>query len=522
MRPLSRKAQSIIELAVFGSIFIFLLGSIFQQGYATIQYQQSQLQPLRMALLKSYQATHYGSLAASSTYKRNSVSLFILQDQISPGAAKYGAIDRRPAIMSGTGSLSIGLMYTITWPDMEPNMDFSGKDPRNTSIPVYDVQINGQKFEFNLSSAYYLRLHRHSDGTVTRSRIKDSSTACEDGIHLPDDPEADKRLAYEWPADQVQPTYFLNLARGNNGWESNETLANGSAFDWQYNYNRNYTITGGATVPVTSDDLWSMAETRNTRMDQALWKWANVTPVKGDIPVKNLTQKALDDSVDYFYVDVNGDRQDELVFPTVENNAVLYGNLAKDVCLPDKVVDLLIQDPQGGDMGGEPVDGWSNPDDASGLKMESNIYTQVEDGTVMEIRRGRAFVPGTDKLVMSVNKKRTLDIISRVWQLNRRMTWPWSFMERNSVWKTYYDNKERGSVEVACQNETDNPDGSIWPELTPVGQGGCCMKEKNVLKTCFDMNSRTLFIRSRIRDNRGKMWISNNDVGELKSTLGLK
>ena len=140
--PPSRRAQAIVELAIFGSIFIFIIGSIFQQGYASMIYQQSLLVPMRMALLKSYNATDVprliGQVPLPSTYKYNSVSLFILQDRLSPGDVKsYGISDRRPFIMQAGGTLSKGLLYPLDWRDVFNDM--------NNAIGVTDVTVNGQR-----------------------------------------------------------------------------------------------------------------------------------------------------------------------------------------------------------------------------------------------------------------------------------------------------------------------------------------------------------------------------------------
>ncbi|MBF0386475.1 MAG: hypothetical protein HQL20_01305 [Candidatus Omnitrophica bacterium] len=491
---LSRRAQAIIELAVFGSIFIFVVGSIFQQGYASMEYQQAQLQPMRMALLKSYMATKYISKdSGPEVFKRQSVSIHVVQDRLSPGLAKYGAVDRRPAIMSGSGSLTTGLMYPVEWIDVS--------DPKKNAIGVTELTVNGQTFELTGSAAYVLRLRKKPDGTVTTTWFYDAEKLpiCEEGRPFVDNQKAFARLKREWPAGQAAPTFFAIKANGNKGWFDAEATAADSdkaLYDWKYNYNRNDFLT---------DDLWSRPNLRNERLEKALWRWE----LAGDV-------NAHDGENQNEQADVNGDLVEESVFSAAAKDT------SKTKCEGEAVFDLAIQDYSAGDMAGEGPERYDNARDVPGLKMDAQIFTELKDGTVMEIRNGQAFLPNTNKLAMSVNKKKQRDFISRTWQLNRQMIDPWNFVERNP-----------GSVEAYCQSEPSTEEKPLYPQLTPPAEGGCCMntvadliKTKrsvpNVLLTCFDMNSRTLFIRSRLTDERGRMWIRNIDTERTEKLLGVK
>ena len=142
----------------------------------------------------------------------------------------------------------------------------------------------------------------------------------------------------------------------------------------------------------------------------------------------------------------------------------------------------------------------------NGVKPDASIYTQLSDGTVFEVRRGAWYVPGTNQLAMSANKKSQTDVISRVFQLNQRMAFPESFAWRQQ-WAALQRGENNSPVEVSCHNNAD------LSQTTPPGYGGCCMDAANLLKTCFDENSRTLFLRSRITDQRGHWWTSAVDTG---------
>ncbi len=464
--PLSRRAQAIIELAVFGAIFIFMLGSIFQQGYSTMQYQQSQLQPMRMALLASYNATNNGDRNDPQTYKRNSVSLFVVEDRISPGAAKYGAVDRRPTIMVGSGTLSKGLFYPVEWVDLIP--------PIKNVIGVTDVYVNGQRFEMTSSAVYYLRLRRTAT-KVTLARIPAPDVdPCSPGTPLLNVDSQAQRLWWEWNGGTGN--FYTQKAKGNTGYGANSAA--------QFNYNRNYDPVTGA--PKLDDDIFANYP---GEWGNALWKWV----------VADVTTGGLESDATSLSADVNGDLTEETVFPKEAKGlrACAAGPLA------GAVYDFAVQDSGAGDMAGEGPDGYANLEDAPGLKMDSGIYTKMEDGTVLEMRNGSGYIPGTNKLAMSKNKKVQYDVISRTWQLNRRMVDPQNFVDRN--WN------------LGLENWCGDPGA-----LTPPGNSGCCMFADKVMTTCFDMGSRTLYIRSRIQDNRGRMWINNINIDKAKALVGMK
>jgi len=429
---LSRRAQAVIELAVFGSVFIFIIGSIFQQGYSSILYQQGMLEPMRQALYESYSKTSQASGSDTSAYKYNQVSYMIVEDRLSPDVAKYGSIERRPVIKTGAGSMSKGLFYSF---------DF---DEESGLIPVTIVMINGKRFDLTSAAKYTASVC--FDGTsVTMSR----------GDSAPVSEKNRERLEREFKSQGAG--HFLTVkVRGNSGWYS-------VGADWRWDYNRNGDF---------SDDLWNRADLIGRRSALALWQWGTADPFPSFAALSG------GEAPSPVSADVNGDLTEESVYWAEADNGCYT---------------LGVIDPAAGDISSEDAGDFADPDDVPGLKMDAAIYTQMEDGTVLEIRNGGAFIPGTNDLSMSVSKKRQLDVISRVWQLNRKMYKAENFIARNPA------------VEVACGNPS---------VLTAAGEGGCCMQD-NQLKTCFDMSSRTLYIRSRIRDQRGRMWINKVEPGKL-------
>ncbi len=92
------KAQAVVELAIFGAILIFVIGSIVRQamGFA---YQQNQiLKAMRVAMSASYKSSQAGNAS------RNSANVIYVEDRLTAHSAKYGAIDRTPYILGGRAS----------------------------------------------------------------------------------------------------------------------------------------------------------------------------------------------------------------------------------------------------------------------------------------------------------------------------------------------------------------------------------------------------------------------------------
>lgn len=451
----SKRAQAIIELAVFGAVFIFVIGTIIQQGFSAASSQQVRLQAIRQALLASYND------GMSNHSARSSASLLIVEDRLSPGFYKYGTQDRIPNLSLGTGSMSRNLYMPLDWADVTAG---GGAN----SIGVMDVRVNGQTFIFRTAVAYYLRLRRQLGAPsapveALASQTPWSSNGCistnalgQPGVPL--SASSLTRLAREWP------DAYSVAAAGN-------TNFSGDA-DWQYDYNRNGDF---------SDDLWNstpMAGSRNTGVSQVLWKWVRDTipGVVGQVNAKD---------GNYPSYDVTGDMTEDVIY----GRGAVFGNV---LCGSTwyTVYDLNILDNGAAEISSENVYEYPDANERQGLKQESSISTAV-NGAVLDFRGGQWYVSGTNDLAMSRTGKDQYDIITRVYQLNRKMLFPGVVAGSNP-----------GAIEVAC--------GAAWP-LAPVGtigSTGCCMVGTNATRTCLDVGSRTLYIRSRIRDTRGRMWIN--------------
>lgn len=145
-RPkLKNRAQTAIELAVFGAIFIFVLGLIVRTGLSNAANQNQALRAMRMAMRLSFEHSEGlvgatpcngdASACAAGVASHNSTSVLLVEDRLSAEGGKYGTIGRTPIIMSSGVTHSRNLLMPI--------------DPGETwNIPMSDIIINGQHFPF--------------------------------------------------------------------------------------------------------------------------------------------------------------------------------------------------------------------------------------------------------------------------------------------------------------------------------------------------------------------------------------
>lgn len=140
---IGKKAQTAIELSIFGAILIFVIGLIVRSGANNAYQQNQQLRAMRMAMTLSY-ANSEGLVGSSGgdwagNASRNAASVTIVEDRLTAGSDKAGAIDRIPWILSGSATLSRNLFMPID-PDEEWN------------LPMADIIINGQHFPFSAAA----------------------------------------------------------------------------------------------------------------------------------------------------------------------------------------------------------------------------------------------------------------------------------------------------------------------------------------------------------------------------------
>ncbi len=142
-----KKGQSAVELAIFGSILIFVISLIFRIGLSGGNFMRVQLQATRYAMSKSLE------MSTIEMPGRNNASTLVIEDRLSGDFAnKFGSRDRVPLVASGSATYSSQLFYPVD------NEDFGNK----AVLPHYDVWINGQRFSF--LTANFVTYNFPSDG----------------------------------------------------------------------------------------------------------------------------------------------------------------------------------------------------------------------------------------------------------------------------------------------------------------------------------------------------------------------
>jgi len=134
-----QKAQTVIELAVFGAILIFVLGAIIRAAVGSGNQQHAMLKATRMAMTTSHLHSEGKRIAS-----RNLASVLIVEDRLSVASAKYGAIDRVPSMMQGSAVHSPNLFMPI---------DFGHEE----DLPIMDLYVNARHFA--LSVAAFKTIH---------------------------------------------------------------------------------------------------------------------------------------------------------------------------------------------------------------------------------------------------------------------------------------------------------------------------------------------------------------------------
>ncbi|HPB68320.1 MAG TPA: hypothetical protein PKU74_05360 [Candidatus Omnitrophota bacterium] len=133
----SRLGQSGTELAIFGAMLIFIIGSIIKAGMQASMLNNMQLRALRLALSESYRTSEgeYINFAGDEgSNARTSASVVILEDRLNVDAGKkFGSRDRFPMTASASASMTKNLFRPTHWGD-------------RSDLPLSDVYINGQRF----------------------------------------------------------------------------------------------------------------------------------------------------------------------------------------------------------------------------------------------------------------------------------------------------------------------------------------------------------------------------------------
>jgi len=156
---LPKKAQTAMELAVFGAILIFVVGAIVRQALSAGYMQNQQLRAMRQAMTTSYRYSTglAGGGGGSGDASHQTASVLFVEDRLTAESAKYAAIDRTPYVASAAATYSRNLFLPVD----------AGED---YNLPIYDIFINGKRVEGPVINKiyYYNRGDYGQEGQVIK------------------------------------------------------------------------------------------------------------------------------------------------------------------------------------------------------------------------------------------------------------------------------------------------------------------------------------------------------------------
>ena len=397
------RGQSAVELAIFGSILIFVISLIFRQGLGASNFMNTQLKATRYAMSKSLESSEVEKPG------RNSGATLVIEDRLSGDfGSKFGSRDRVPLIASGSGSYSSQMFYPTDKDDYGDT----------AVLPHYDVWINGQRI------------------SLLTSNFKTVTFPTEQGIlSLCDQPHPNDSRC--WSPDCISPgvgCVVLHKIVEN-------SPSNG--FDPSGNFDINFdgTLPTVSTAVADADSFGFM------------WQWKQV-PAVGEL------EKGL--------LDVDGDFKEE---------NVLHSTVDAD----GRTATAMVIDRQDGDIDFT-IDG-RQPNTTVGLSNASQMYSFTRAGTMYRVQEGKLFDVRTDQYIRNTNMNDHVDIAQRVFKLSNDTG-------RFCAGNTPTAEGTANSIE-ACNN---------------------CFSATNVSKTCFDVGSLQIFVRSRIANRAGRSWFTRTEV----------
>lgn len=485
-----KKAQTAMELAIFGAILVFILGTIIRQTVG-FGYQQNQsLRAMRMAMTMSYACSNkmdfgapgpdtifdcFGGSGSSGNASRNTASILLIEDRLTTSAGKYGAIDRVPYVLSGFGSHTKQFFQPI-------------ENGEVYNLPRFDMFVNGQHFEFLVAGFKEYSLNQATltgagvplgmgwepaCAEVTPAPYPDTCSAiCSPAFCCPaclciQDPPIDVGCGYF----HTRVPNFANSEVWCDGGivpcEITENIPVEERFDLDFNGTQDVPVVG--MFPETKDFSWQWYKVFafNEGYDQSTTK-LNVYP---DALVTAGVRVSSNKNI---VADFDGDGKEERIVAILEQQA--NGIFYKVRVIDNQAGDLdFTYDDRTKALGGGPQPGLTN---------DVQMWTITRDGTYLELDQGKLYEhepSGAGRVfIRSSQKKDQVDVIQRT---------------------------------VTLSNDTDRfCDAASNPVSgTPIEVCNDCFLQANVTRTCMDETTDppVIYIRSRIADLHGRKWVTD-------------
>jgi len=559
----SLRAQAAIELAVFGAILIFVLGSVIRSAVGNSYQQNQALKGMRMAMMASFQGSQSDANGHPKSLSRNSASILFVEDRLAPEVTKYGPLERSPEIANGSGSFSYQMLYPLDATEVGSN------------LPIMDVYINGQQFPFTMASyatktfsyppscgsppgpgqgpytAYPLTTQQcqynqclrnarewvtYSDPTTsppTTQTYKLFYSQAVNGtpqfsVYPPtlaaqSHPVKDMELSGDvtLPGTNLPPGVTTNI----NGDMEFDLLRNGNyaAVEQQLPL---CTCTNPPTGPAAGCSTYTCpvpcAATCTTCINNNCTQDSNpsdsCTPScpKGSqytcpVATSTMAKNCLRADMTWQWYATAGTTAsligldaDNQQYPSYDidgrlKTVTIYNITGWNKNDPTGAVTVSYEDPQGGDIDGSWDSNSCGP--KPGLQNQFQIYTFTQNGTYFQIKEGKLYNPETGQVVRSVNQRNNVDLIQRQIQLSNNTGRFCSIPSPSQPTQAC----PAGSVYQGVTCASPNP-----VEVCVDGVNSTCFSsQQNIKSTCYDTSDNMIFVRSRLNDRRGRFWITN-------------
>lgn len=377
MKPASdhRKAQSAIELAIFGGIMIFIISLIIKSGMTANIVMNQELRAMRLAMRLAY------SSSAGGSAQRNNAAVLLVEDRlwVNP-SGKFLDSNRIPMVTQAQVVHGKNLFMPIDWGETQ-------------NLPIFDLIVNGAHFELRVADF------------VTYSLTEGSIPYCTDS----------PRVAQSGSGN----TYGYSVC-----WDNTCPIAGGCAIlhtvnlnfpantNWDPNCDECFDLNFDGTVDVSTAPDPHCLTGGGTERDCFMWQWRQIYAVQDQTagatgPLEGIN---ADPTVQHnVSVDVDGDYKDE-------------GIKGVGVDALGRITTASVMDYEAGDSNLNEND---RDHDLTGADLElfasqdARMYSIDPGGTTYEIREGHLFNPADGQYVRQTNRQNHVDIIERTIQLSR-------------------------------------------------------------------------------------------------------
>lgn len=517
----NKKAQTAMELAVFGAILIFVIGAIVRQALSAGTTQNQSLRAMRQAMTTSYKYSSglMGLGGDAGTASHQSANILFIEDRLTADSAKYGAIDRTPTIVSASATYSRNLFLPV-----DAGEEFN--------LPIYDIFINGRHFPFTTANFKTINLSVSCQNAnpcpIECDTDGDGAGNCEAAsLGFYPHPEFLTANPNGWEPNCLQADVETtgscvdecghvecvdsdgdgNPCEPGITWSATTTSAIGCAKVYDVVFNHPGFLewcdgeVSGTPCPasnLTADERFDLDRDGTTDVPAAdrpdfSWQWFLVMGYDAGSSAFNVTRTLLraegivlegsdctDDcaSPQHVSVDVDGDLKREKIMvdtKTVDDTTGI-------------IKSFVVMDSQEGDLDFTRGDSDTGPD--PGLTKDTKMFSFVRDGTYLLLEEGKLFsVSGdTNQYIRTAQKKDQIDLVERVIQLSN-------------------------DTDRFCDSGGNLvPTGtSGWTDAVPnpVEVCGNCFTSGNIQATCMDEANKLIFVRSRVVDRHGRKWITN-------------